>query len=129
MKARDPGLRVERALREECDGIALFEGAQDAARIPAALVAIVALDEMVAEPVQQDADQRQAGGFLLDHEAEARRQEGEQERAVDVAGVIRDDDAGPRRQPLETQAKDRQAAEAEVQPGRRRPRRPAATRA
>ena len=61
MKARDAGLRVERAFREERDGVALLEGAQDPARVAAALVAVLALDEMVAEPVQQGADAA-AGG-------------------------------------------------------------------
>ena len=114
MEARDAGLGLERAFREERDGLALLERAQDPARVAAALVAVVPLDEMVAEPAQQGADERQARGLFLDDEAEARRQEREQQRAVDVARVVRDDDAGRLRQPFEAEPADGQAAEAEV---------------
>ena len=98
---------------------------QDAPRVAAALVAIGALDEVVAEAVQQEADERQARGFLLDHEAEARRQQREEERPVEVARMIRDDDAGARRQAFEPGRAHAKAAEPEVRAADRARRGPA----
>src|SRR5436190_19368484 len=57
------------------------------------IVAVVAIDEGGAEPPQQKAGDRHAAHLMLDQIREAGRQRGRQDDAVEIARVIRDDDA------------------------------------
>ncbi len=52
------------------------------------------IDELRADPSKQKSRERKGSHLPLDHEREVRRQGGRQDDAVEIARMIRDDDAG-----------------------------------
>ncbi len=96
------GRRGEGALREEGDRPAADGGLQDPPRVLCALGLVVAIHQFVTQAMQQPACQRHRGNFLLDDEAEPGRQDGVEQGAIEVAGVICDHHRGLLRQVRET---------------------------
>jgi hypothetical protein len=78
----------EGALGKEHQRMAAGRGAQHAPRVGRALVPVEALHEFRAQPPQQQAREGHLVHLALDHEAEARRQGGGHDHAVQVAGVV-----------------------------------------
>jgi hypothetical protein len=89
---------IERALGEEHQGLAHGCDARYPARVGRALVSVEPLHEFRAQAPQQQTRQRYAHHLLLDHEGEVRRQRGDGDDPVDIAGMVRDHHAGTVRQ-------------------------------
>jgi hypothetical protein len=107
----------ERPLGEESQRLATGRGAQHPARVGGALATVESLDEFRAEPAQQQAGERHAHHFPLDDEGETGRQGRLQDDAVEVALVVRDQDAGAGWQAVRARHSEADAREPEEQRG------------
>ncbi len=109
--------RVERALGKEHQRMACLRTLHDAPRGAMPAPGGLAIDELGADPPQQETDHREARGLALDHEAEAWRERRLHDDAIQVARVIRHQDAGVGGQEFEPGHADRQRRGAQPEPG------------
>jgi len=106
-------LAPERSFGKEGECFAGGSGTENATRVHSATVAFEALHELRPNTAQQEMYEWNTRHFALDHEAEAGRQGGGEDHAVEIARVIRDDDAGPRIDLLGADRRQRDARDAE----------------
>lgn len=89
----DAALLAKCAFREESQRFAALGRPDDLACIARATGMPIALDEFGTGPTQQEMCNGDVPQFAFDHKTEARRQVSFKQYAIDVTGVISDDDA------------------------------------